>query len=138
MRTAVLDFLVLVFEAIITRETCKMTAKVMSDIRQTVLGLLLYRKRARADFLKVTGCSAGGIGEQLAREFNNKGLRVFATARNASNIQNLADVGIETLSLEVHKPESIKRLKEEIGARTGGKLDMLVNNAGKSELSICC
>ncbi|KAF1989505.1 short chain dehydrogenase/reductase [Aulographum hederae CBS 113979] len=80
----------------------------------------------------ITGCSSGGIGHSLAKEFKSKGLRVFATARNASSISDLADLGVETLSLEVDKPDSIAALKSEIDALTGGKLDYLVNNAGRN------
>lgn len=60
------------------------------------------------------------------------GLRVFATARDHSTISELSDIGIETLSLEVHKPESIKALKASIEKRAGGSLDILINNAGRN------
>ncbi|KAF2460431.1 hypothetical protein BDY21DRAFT_164764 [Lineolata rhizophorae] len=80
----------------------------------------------------VTGCSPGGIGNSIAREFHSKGLRVFATARKAETIADLSELGIEALSLEVHKPESIHALKEEIEKRAGGQLDYLVNNAGRN------
>lgn len=60
------------------------------------------------------------------------GFRVFATARRASSISDIASLGIETLSLEVTKPDSIAQLKEEVVQRTGGRLDFLVNNAGRN------
>ncbi|KAK5014452.1 NADPH-dependent 1-acyl dihydroxyacetone phosphate reductase [Cryomyces antarcticus] len=60
------------------------------------------------------------------------GLRVFATARKADSIADLAALGIETLSLEVDKPESIKVVVQDIQQRTGGGLDILVNNAGRN------
>ncbi|KAI4227803.1 MAG: hypothetical protein L6R36_002156 [Xanthoria steineri] len=63
----------------------------------------------------ITGCSPGGIGNALAREFHSKGLRVIATAGTAETIQDLADLGI-------------KKVVE----RTGGGLDYLVNNAGRN------
>ncbi|KAF2497890.1 oxidoreductase [Lophium mytilinum] len=80
----------------------------------------------------ITGCSAGGIGHALAREFASKGLRVFATARNASTISELETHGIETLSLVVDDEASVKACKKEVEALTGGKLDILVNNAGRN------
>lgn len=80
----------------------------------------------------ITGCNPGGIGNSLAREFNSHGLRVLATARQASSISDLADIGIETFALEVTDPESIEKLKEDISSRTGGKLNYLVNNAGRN------
>ncbi|RHZ43618.1 uncharacterized protein CDV56_102298 [Aspergillus thermomutatus] len=56
----------------------------------------------------ITGCSPGGIGNSLAREFHRNGLRVFATARDAKKIDDLAALGIETLDLVVDDEESVK------------------------------
>ncbi|KAG5657645.1 hypothetical protein KAF25_007678 [Fusarium avenaceum] len=78
----------------------------------------------------ITGCSQGGAGNALALEFAAKGFRVFATARSLKTLGNLSDKGIETLTLDVTKPESIANLKTEIATRTGGSLDILFNNAG--------
>ncbi|KAM0321990.1 hypothetical protein ACHAQA_009731 [Verticillium albo-atrum] len=78
----------------------------------------------------ITGCSQGGAGNALALEFASKGLRVFATGRSLKSVANLTEKGIETLTLDVTIPESIAALKEEITKRTGGKLDILFNNAG--------
>lgn len=80
----------------------------------------------------ITGCSPGGIGHALALEFKRKDFRVFATARKAETISNLAEQGIETLSLEVTNDESIVTLKAEIESRTNSSLDILVNNAGRN------
>lgn len=81
----------------------------------------------------ITGCSPGGIGHALALEFHRNNLRVLATARQASTLSDLASLGIETLSLEVHKPESIAALLSEVRSRTQGRgLDFLVNNAGRN------
>ncbi|KAL8722506.1 MAG: hypothetical protein Q9225_001022 [Loekoesia sp. 1 TL-2023] len=91
----------------------------MADFRKTVL---------------ITGCSPQGIGNALARQFHARGLRVLATARTAQTIQDLADLGIETLSLEVDQERSIDVCKDEVMKRTGGGLDYLVNNAGRSGL----
>jgi 1-acylglycerone phosphate reductase len=81
----------------------------------------------------VTGCSQGGAGNALALEFVSRGFRVFATARSLKSMTNLEEKGIETLTLDVTAPESIAALKTEISKRTGGKLDMLFNNAGMSK-----
>ena len=64
---------------------------------------------------------------------HNPGLRVFATARKATSISDLQERGIETLSLEVDRPDSIATLKAEIERLTAGSgLDYLVNNAGRN------
>ncbi|KIL86213.1 hypothetical protein FAVG1_10610 [Fusarium avenaceum] len=78
----------------------------------------------------ITGCSEGGAGHSLALEFATKGYRVFATARSTKTLALLQEKGIETLTLDVTQPESISALKAEISERTGGKLDILFNNAG--------
>ncbi|KAK2669809.1 Short-chain dehydrogenase/reductase SDR [Fusarium oxysporum f. sp. vasinfectum] len=63
-------------------------------------------------------------------QFAAQGFRVFATARSLKTLSNLAEKGIETLTLDVTQPESIAALKSEIVSRTGGSLDILFNNAG--------
>ncbi|KAL5338120.1 hypothetical protein BJX70DRAFT_388832 [Aspergillus crustosus] len=78
----------------------------------------------------ITGCSQGGAGNALALEFASQGLRVFATARSLNSMSNLPDKGIEILALDVSVPSSIAALKAEIMERTGGRLDILYNNAG--------
>ncbi|KAI8934475.1 hypothetical protein NX059_008177 [Plenodomus lindquistii] len=78
----------------------------------------------------ITGCTKGSAGHSLALEFASQGFRVFATARSVNSLEGLQEKGIEVLPLEVTSAESIANLKAEIISRTGGKLDMLFNNAG--------
>ena len=80
----------------------------------------------------MSSCSPGGIGHALALELSSHKLRVFATARKAATIADLAEKGIETLSLEVDKPEEVENCRDEVAHLTGGKLDYLINNAGRS------
>ncbi|KAJ5632254.1 Glucose/ribitol dehydrogenase [Penicillium lividum] len=81
----------------------------------------------------ITGCSPGGIGHALAREFHRNELRVIATARKAETLSDLAGLGIETLSLVVDDLESVKACYAEVETRLGDKgLDYLVNNAGRN------
>ncbi|OHW95876.1 short-chain dehydrogenase [Colletotrichum incanum] len=84
----------------------------------------------------ITGCSQGGTGNALALEFAARGLRVFATARSLKSVANLSEKGIEIFALDVTSSESITLLKQEITKRTGGKLDILFNNAGISKLKM--
>ncbi|KAK3344778.1 putative short-chain dehydrogenase/reductase [Neurospora tetraspora] len=80
----------------------------------------------------ITGCSEGGIGSAMAKVFAAKGYRVFATLRNSSkggpSLENTP--GIEVLLFDVTSLDSIKQCAAEVQKRTGGKLDVLVNNAG--------
>ncbi|KAK6219105.1 catabolic L-serine/threonine dehydratase [Pestalotiopsis sp. IQ-011] len=79
----------------------------------------------------ITGCSEGGIGFALAQEFHNRGLRVFATARNLSKVEHLrALVGVEIVQLDVADKASVRAAADEVAKLTGGRLDYLVNNAG--------
>jgi 1-acylglycerone phosphate reductase len=61
-------------------------------------------------------------------------MRVFATARSTKSLSQLEAKGIETFALDVTSADSIAALKAEITKQTGGKLDMLFNNAGISML----
>ncbi|KAK4184561.1 NADPH-dependent 1-acyldihydroxyacetone phosphate reductase [Podospora australis] len=81
----------------------------------------------------ITGCSPGSIGEALCKEFLHRGWYVFAGVRTPSKAQALASLpgnSIEILELDVTVPETISRAKEIVTKRTGGKLDLLMNNAG--------
>ena len=56
-------------------------------------------------------------------------MHVIATARNRSTITDLEALGCSTVSLEVTSTESIEAAKKEVEILTGGRLDILVNNA---------
>lgn len=79
----------------------------------------------------ITGCSEGGIGHSLALEWQGKGHRVFATARRLEAMSSLSAVGIECLAMDVTDTASLQSAKEEVEQKTGGTLDVLVNNAGQ-------
>ena len=58
------------------------------------------------------------------------GLHVIATARRVSVLDSLLDrEGFSVLQLDVTDEASIARCKADVDALTGGKLDILVNNA---------
>ena len=79
----------------------------------------------------ITGCSKGGIGDGLAREFMSRGLRVFAAGRDPARLAHLHDLGITALILDVTDPASIATAAETVRHATDGRgLDVLVNNAG--------
>ncbi|KAL3251346.1 short-chain dehydrogenase/reductase [Aspergillus welwitschiae] len=78
----------------------------------------------------ITGCSEGGIGDALARNFHKRGFRVFASARNTEKVEHLKRMGLDIVQLDVTDEESIKKAVSTVKAATGGYLDFLVNNSG--------
>lgn len=60
---------------------------------------------------------------------------MFATARQAESIGDLAAAGMDTLSLELQQPGQIRAARQEVERRTAGAgLDYLVNNAGRGHV----
>lgn len=79
----------------------------------------------------ITGCSTGGIGWAMAKAFQKQNFHVFATMRDVSNARELLELnGMEVLELDVTMPLSISRCRETVSKHTGGRLDILINNAG--------
>ncbi|KAK9234332.1 hypothetical protein V1525DRAFT_391555 [Lipomyces kononenkoae] len=82
----------------------------------------------------ITGCSERGVGAALAKAFRAKGYHV--TLRNMAKAGSLAGMdGVDLLELEVTSTESIQQCAKAVEKRTGGSLDVLVNNAGVTECS---
>jgi NAD(P)-dependent dehydrogenase (short-subunit alcohol dehydrogenase family) len=80
----------------------------------------------------ITGCSSG-IGAALAREFHHRGHVVYATARRPESLQTLAQAGLRVLALDVNDDASIGAAMAVV-QQEQGRLDMLVNNAGFSQV----
>jgi NAD(P)-dependent dehydrogenase (short-subunit alcohol dehydrogenase family) len=80
----------------------------------------------------ITGCSSG-IGAALALELHQRGQTVYASARRIESLATLATAGIRTLALDVDNDASIAAAVDVI-AREQGRLDVLVNNAGFSQV----
>jgi NAD(P)-dependent dehydrogenase (short-subunit alcohol dehydrogenase family) len=85
----------------------------------------------------VTG-SSSGIGRAVARRFAERGWRVFATMRrpDGPGNQELRDEAdargwrLTTPALDVTRDDSVAAAVDAALAETGGRLDVLVNNAG--------
>jgi NAD(P)-dependent dehydrogenase (short-subunit alcohol dehydrogenase family) len=75
----------------------------------------------------ITGCSSG-IGLAAAQILNERGWRVFATARKDEDVEMLPMRGLESLELDLDDSASIRAAVEEVLTRTGGRLDALFNN----------
>jgi NAD(P)-dependent dehydrogenase (short-subunit alcohol dehydrogenase family) len=78
----------------------------------------------------ITGCGSAGIGTALATEFHIRGHRVFATGVSESQLIQLATLGIDTFVMDVTSSDSIESGVARVTKATGGKLDILINNAG--------
>ncbi|MFR9798348.1 SDR family NAD(P)-dependent oxidoreductase [Streptomyces sp. MS06] len=76
----------------------------------------------------VTGCSSG-IGRATALRLHRSGLPVYATARDAGTLGELAANGIRTMRLDVTDEESMTAAVEQVNAEHGA-VGILVNNAG--------
>ncbi|KAJ2775517.1 NADPH-dependent 1-acyl dihydroxyacetone phosphate reductase [Coemansia nantahalensis] len=89
----------------------------------------MTRADANARVVLVTGCSAGDTGHHLAVELARHGCRVYASARDLSKMQGLAEHGIQTVELDVADDESVRRAVAHV-EREAGRIDIVVNNAG--------
>ena len=79
----------------------------------------------------ITGCSTG-IGHSLALSFQKRELTVFATARNISSMSSLPKLpNMHLTPLDVASISLVTEAFEVVKERTGGKLDYLINNAGR-------
>lgn len=79
----------------------------------------------------VTGCSSG-IGHATAAHLADQGWTVYATARRAESIADLAEAGCNTLALDVTDEASMRAAVEAVEAAEGA-VGVLVNNAGYSQ-----
>jgi NAD(P)-dependent dehydrogenase (short-subunit alcohol dehydrogenase family) len=80
----------------------------------------------------ITGCSSG-IGAALASEFAKRGHRVYATARRRQSLAPLEAQGVRALALDVNDDSAIAAAFETV-MREAGCLDLLINNAGLSQV----
>ena len=84
----------------------------------------------------ITGCSDLGIGSGLALALQKHNIHVFATARNVSKMGNLASLpNVTLLELDVTSSSDIATAMQTVSSMTGGKLDYLINNAGRNHFS---
>jgi NAD(P)-dependent dehydrogenase (short-subunit alcohol dehydrogenase family) len=75
----------------------------------------------------ITGCSSG-IGYCVAKGLQQRGYRVFATARRPESVEALGAEGFESLQLDLDDSLTIKQAVDEVLLRTDGKLYALFNN----------
>jgi NAD(P)-dependent dehydrogenase (short-subunit alcohol dehydrogenase family) len=76
----------------------------------------------------ITGCSSG-IGRATAHAFLDEEWRVYATARNPADVQQLGEAGCDIATLDVTEPDDVERVVGRV-IEEEGRIDALVNNAG--------
>lgn len=92
----------------------------------------------------ITGASSG-IGEGLAKEFSSRGAKLVLSARNQEQLQRVADEcvaagnsesNILIVPLDVGQFDTMAVAKDRV-IETFGRIDVLINNAGISQRSLC-
>ena len=79
----------------------------------------------------ITGCSSG-IGHATADHLATRGWTVYASARRADSIADLAESGCKTLALDVTDEDSMRAAVAAVEDAEGA-VGALVNNAGYSQ-----
>jgi short-subunit dehydrogenase len=74
----------------------------------------------------ITGASSG-VGQSTARLLSQRDYKVFGTSRNPARSEILT--GVQMLPLDVRADDSVRACVEAV-SRRGGRIDVLINNAG--------
>lgn len=81
----------------------------------------------------VSGCSSG-IGRELVLQALARNQRVIATGRSAERLSDLKAKGAHVFEVDINQsPEVLNVFAQEI-LNEFGKIDMLVNNAGYTQM----
>lgn len=76
----------------------------------------------------ITGASSG-MGKSTAFKLHEQGYKVYGLARRTEKMADLREKGMEVLSMDLTKDESIVQAVDTI-LKNEGRIDVLVNNAG--------
>ena len=84
----------------------------------------------------ITGCSTG-IGKTLALEVLRQGNIVIAAGRNTDRLSDIVNAGGIAIKIDpVDSLATIKQTVDEAIKKTGGNIDVLVNNAGVVQMGV--
>jgi short-subunit dehydrogenase len=81
----------------------------------------------------ITGCSSG-IGRQTAIYLHSQGYDVYATARKKTDVDQLRLSNLQAYLLDVDKSDTVDECLTKVLNKTGGKIDVLFNNAGYGQI----
>lgn len=76
----------------------------------------------------ITGASSG-MGKSTAFNLHEKGYKVYGMARRTEKMSDLKEKGMEAISLDLTKDESIVEAVNTV-VKKEGRIDVLINNAG--------
>lgn len=93
------------------------------SVAPRVASVLLLRKSSSGEVCR------DGFGSRIGRLINATGFKVIATARSDAVVEHLASLGYHAVQLDVTDAASIDRCREIVVGLTGGRLDILMNNA---------
>lgn len=87
----------------------------------------------------ITGCSPGGLGADTAKALHLTGADVYITVRDVAKGKQVADEiladgkpgKVSVIKMDLGSLASIRAGAEEFLRQSGGKLNILINNAGK-------
>ncbi|AGB16862.1 short-chain alcohol dehydrogenase [Halovivax ruber XH-70] len=113
-------------------ESANATRPDRSDERARTGSDLDEDRYTRKQSVLITGCSSG-IGRATALAFLDEDWTVVASARDPTDIADLADAGCETITLDVTDPDQVTSVIERTVEETGA-IDCLVNNAGYAQM----
>lgn len=102
----------------------------------------LIAARHKMQVVLLTGCSSGGIGWHLARQFALRGCKVYATARSIQSMDGLEQLGCHLLELDVTKSQQITQVMVRIASKAAVKIPLSAVTAGCivgcPSISLCC
>ncbi|KAI0475855.1 short-chain dehydrogenase [Xylariaceae sp. FL0804] len=86
----------------------------------------------------ITGCSPGGLGPETARAVHLTGASVFITVRDLARGKEVADEisadggagSVDVVQMDLSSLESVRAGASEFLRKSGGRLNVLINNAG--------
>jgi short-subunit dehydrogenase len=77
----------------------------------------------------ITGTSRG-IGFEIAKQFAENGHQVLALSRNSAPLSAINNKNITVLSVDISSSKDLNKVSDFV-KNTWGKVDVLINNAGK-------
>ena len=97
-------------------------------------------KNLRGKIVWITGASSG-IGKELSLAFAKEGALMALTARNVENLNRVKDLCLRwtkkcwVFPADLSETQNLKNLVDNVLEKTGGHIDIFVNDAGVSQRS---